>query len=79
MNSTTSVFLHIQVGKRLERTEGLDRLHIITSALQVTGNPVGIRPVRLDRNCGEALLFNQPFCDLRSHVVKIVRPLRGFP
>ncbi len=40
---------------------------------------MGIWPVRLNRNCGEAFLLNQPFRNLGPRVIKVVRSVRGFP
>jgi hypothetical protein len=64
--------------KSLERRERLYCRRIVTSVLHVAVNAVGIWPVRLHCNRPEAFLFNQPFCDLRSGVVKVVGSVRGF-
>jgi hypothetical protein len=51
---------------------------IVARSLNVTMNPKGIGPIRLDRERAETVFLDQPLGQLRADFVKFMRPMRGF-
>src|SRR4051812_40040883 len=60
-----------------EISERLLRGVVTASCPNVPIHPVRVGPVRLDRNCQESMLLNQPLCDVGPDVIKIVSAVRG--
>ena len=75
--SSTSALRHIQVGKRRKPRSASSASRSSSRAADVAVDAVGVRPVALDRDGGEALLADQALRDPGALAVELVRAVAG--
>ena len=75
--SSTSALRHIQVGKRRKPRSASSASRSARRAAHVAIDAVGVGPVALDRDRGEAVLGDQALGDARALAVELVRSVAG--
>ena len=77
--SSTSALRHIQVGKREKPPSAASASGSWPGARHVAVDAVGVGPVALDRDRGEAALGDQALGDAGALTVELVRSVAGLP